>query len=123
MRQISILVAAAALVGVLASSQSAFAQYGAIAYDENTGRYGVTWNHESPRGASEDALRRCGTPDCTIRLEIGPGMCGALATTENRRGWGRYRDRSRESARDGALEECRRHNFGECFVRVWDCNR
>jgi hypothetical protein len=115
------LILAAALM-TLALAKPAFAQVGAIAYDIETGRWGVTWNQPNFGAAEGRALRDCGTPGCAIRLRIGPGECGALATTANRVGWGTSIHRSRDHARMGALENCQRFNRGECIVRAWDCN-
>jgi hypothetical protein len=112
----------AATIGVLDGPGPALAQYGAIAYDVSNGRYGYTFNHRSPQGAQADALRRCDSPGCEIRLTVGPNRCGALATTENRRGSGWAIRPSRDSARLVALENCLKYNAGQCFVRVWECN-
>jgi hypothetical protein len=113
---------AAAALAVLTLARPAFAQVGAIAYDVDTGRYGVTWNQFSMGAAEARALRECGTPGCAIRLRIGPGECGALATTASRVGWGTSVHRMRDTARMGALGNCQRFNRGECIVRAWDCN-
>jgi hypothetical protein len=124
MRRIALFVIGlVALIATLASSSPAFAQYGAIAFDEHTGRYGWFWNRETPRGAAEGALRECGTPGCAVRVDIGPGMCGALATTADGLGWGYYRSSSRDGAQLGAIQECQGRNSGQCIVRVADCNR
>jgi hypothetical protein len=111
-----------ATIGALAGPSPAFAQYGAIAYDVSNGRWGYTFNHRSQQGAQADALRRCDSPGCEIRLTVGAGHCGALATTENRRGYGWAIRPSRDSARFEALENCQKHNAGQCVVRVWECN-
>jgi hypothetical protein len=116
----TLLLVAALLTLVIA--RPALAQVGAIAYDIESGRWGVTWNQPSMPAAEARALRDCGTPGCQVRLRIGPGECGALATTANRVGWGTSIHREREHARIGALETCQRYNRGECFVRAWDCN-
>jgi hypothetical protein len=112
----------AAALATLALARPAFAQVGAIAYDIESGRYGVTWNQPTMGAAEGRALRECGTPGCAIRLRIGPGECGALATTASRVGWGTSIHRMRDNARMAALENCQRFNRGGCIVRAWDCN-
>jgi hypothetical protein len=117
----TLLIATALLTLVIV--RPAFAQVGAIAYDIDTGRWGVTWNQPSMPAAEANALRNCGTPGCQIRLRIGAGECGALATTANRLGWGTAIHRERDHARMSAIAACQRFNHGECFIRAWDCNR
>jgi hypothetical protein len=114
---------AISLTASIAGAAPALAQYGAIAYDIANGRWGATWNQPTPAAAQEHAMRDCNSGGCQIRLAIGPHQCGALATTENRKGWGTAIHASRDSAKLSALENCQRANSGECLVRAWDCNR
>jgi hypothetical protein len=107
----------------LLTAAPARAQYGAIAYDPGTHRDAWTFNHRTPRGAEEDALRRCGSRGCRVVLQIGPGMCGALATEERGTAWGSADRPRREEARIAAVENCRRRSSTPCVVRVTDCNR
>ena len=101
----------------------AFAQYGAIAYDIANGRWGATWNEANETAARNGAIQHCNSAGCQVRLTIGPHRCGALATTENRKGWGTAIRETRDSAKLGALEACQHANSGECLIRAWDCNR
>jgi hypothetical protein len=112
----------AAIIGLAGPAPALAQQYGAIAYDTTNGRWGTTWNHNSLQGAQAEALRRCASPGCQIRVTAGPAQCGALATTENRLGYGWATRPSRDSARLVALEGCQRVNSGQCIVRVWECN-
>jgi Domain of unknown function (DUF4189) len=123
LKRLAIVFAAAviALLGV-AGAQPAFAQYGSIAFDNHSGRWGVSWNQRSPRRADGVALGECGTPGCSVRVRTGPGMCGALATTANGRGWGWATRRRREWARRQAMDECLHYNYGACYLRAWNCN-
>ena len=73
--------AAAALLG-LASVQltaaPAFAQYGAIAWDKETGKYGAAWNQDTPKRAEEVALGDCGATGCKVIIRTRPAMCGRI---------------------------------------------
>jgi hypothetical protein len=97
--------------------------YGAIAWDSETGRRGWSWNEPTAERAAEMALGQCGDPGCKILLRTNGGMCAALATTES----GRFADaessyRDRDAAKVAALDKCAKGNAGECTIRVSDCN-
>jgi hypothetical protein len=121
-RTVLLAIGVAVLASIGPGLRPALAQYGAIAYDVSNGRWGATWNHRTPADAQADALRDCNSASCEIRLSTGPRQCGALATTENRLGWGTALRPSRDAAQLGAMENCQKYNSGQCFVRVWDCN-
>jgi len=118
--------AAAALVG-LASIQltpaRAFAQYGAIAWDKETGKYGASWNQDTPKRAEEVAVGECGATGCKVIIRTRRAMCAALATNESGKYAGGASRRDREAARLSALTNCKKGNAGECIVRVTDCNK
>ena len=118
--------AAAALVG-LASIQltpaRAFAQYGAIAWDKETGKYGASWNQDTPKRAEEVAVGECGATGCKVIIRTRRAMCAALATNESGKYAGGASRREREAARLSALTNCKKGNAGECIVRVTDCNK
>ena len=96
--------------------------YGAIAWDENTGRRGWSWNQGSPARAEEVALSECGASGCKIILRAGRAMCGALATTETGKYVGAASRRDRDAARLAALTDCPKGNAGTCIIRTSDCN-
>jgi len=59
--------AVAALLGlssVLLTALPALAEYGAIAWDRETGKRGWSWNQESQSRADEVALSECGASGC-----------------------------------------------------------
>jgi hypothetical protein len=97
--------------------------YGAIAWDRNTGRYGVSWNQPMPGRAEEVALGECGATGCKVVGKVGPAMCGAFATTEDGKQAGAAWRKDREAARLDALKSCAKANAGECVVRATDCNK
>jgi len=104
------------------TAPSATGYYGAIAWDENTGRRGWSWNQGSPARAEEVALSECGASGCKIILRAGRAMCGALATTETGKYVGAASRRDRDAARLAALTDCPKGNAGTCIIRTSDCN-
>jgi hypothetical protein len=118
---------AAAVLLALALTQltamPAFAQYGAIAWDKETGKYGASWNQDSPKRAEEVALSDCGATGCKVIIRTRRAMCAALATNESGKYAGGASRRDREGARLSALTNCKKGNAGECTVRVTDCNK
>jgi hypothetical protein len=101
----------------------AFAGYGAIAWDQSTGKYGASWNQPTGKRAEEAALGECGASGCKVVQRIGPRMCGALATTEDGKHAGAAWRRDREAARLAAVKNCGKDQAAECIVRSADCNK
>jgi hypothetical protein len=101
----------------------ALAQYGAIAWDKATGKYGASWNQETSKRAEEVALSDCSATGCKVTIRTRRTMCAALATNENGKFAGGASRRDREAARLSALTNCKKGNAGECTVRVTDCNK
>ena len=118
--------AAAALLG-LASIQltavPALAEYGAIAWDKETGKYGSSWNKDTPKRAEEVALSECGASGCKVIIRTRRATCAALATNESGKYAGGASRRDREAARLAALKDCQKGKAGECIVRATDCNK
>jgi len=101
----------------------AFAGFGAIAWDRDTGKYGASWNEPTGKAAEEKARSECGTTGCKIVARIRPGMCGALATTEDNKQAGAAWRKNGDAARIAALKSCANNGAGECIVRTTDCNK
>jgi hypothetical protein len=97
--------------------------YGAIAWDRDTGKYGVSWNQPTGTRAEEVALGECGASGCNVVGRVGPRMCGALATTEDGKHAGAAWRKDREAARLDALKSCGKDQARECVVRATDCNK
>jgi hypothetical protein len=111
------------LATLLTLSAPAFAaEYGAIAYDTGTGRMGWSWHGPSVGQANAAAMSSCATGGCKTVIEIGPGMCGALATTPNGKGWGAASRNNRAAAELGAMQDCQKANTGQCKIQTSDCN-
>jgi len=94
-----------------------------VAYDVGTGHIGSSWHGASLAIANAAALHACNTAGCKIVIEIGPGLCGALATAPNPTGWGASSRGARGDAELGAMEICQHYNAGQCKVQVSDCNQ
>src|SRR5215469_11235449 len=101
----------------------AVAGYGAIAWDQSTGKYGASWNQPTKEGAEEAALSECGASGCKVVKRIGPRMCGALATTGETKQAGAAVRGNRDAARLAALTACQKNKAGECVVKSTDCNK
>jgi Domain of unknown function (DUF4189) len=121
MRRLWIVVALLAFGYTLLPSNPASAGYGAIAWDRDTGKYGVSWNQPTGKRAEEAALGECGASGCKVVGRVGPRMCGALATTDDGKHAAWRKDR--EAARLDALKSCGKDKAGECVVRATDCNK
>jgi hypothetical protein len=106
-----------------AALPAARGDYGAIAWDRQSGRRGWSWNQPTAQRADEVALSECGASNCAVITRTGRTMCGALATTENGKYVGAASRSDREAARLAALANCSKGNAGECAVRFAECNQ
>ena len=122
-RAILTAVALLALGSVQLIAVPALAQYGAIAWDKETGKYGASWNKATAQSAAEAALSDCGATGCKVIIRTRPATCAALATNENGKYAGGASRKDRDAARLAALANCKKGNAGECTVRVTDCNK
>jgi hypothetical protein len=117
--------AVATLLGlgvVQLTARPALAEYGAIAWDQSTGKYGAIWKQPAQARADEMAIGECGASGCKIVKRIGPKMCGALALSEDGKMAGAASRKDLDTARLAALKACPK-KAGECIVRVSDCNK
>jgi hypothetical protein len=105
------------------ASAAARGDFGAIAWDRQSGRRGWSSNQPTMQRAEEVALSECGGSGCEVITRTGRGACGALATTENGKYVGAASRNEREAARLAALANCNKGNAGECAVRFTECNR
>jgi hypothetical protein len=123
MRPTTLAAALFALGSALPLSEPAFAQYGAIAWDRETGKYGASWNKATAQDAAEAAMSDCGATGCKVIIRTRRAMCAALATNESGKYAGGASRKDREAARLAALKDCQKGKAGECIVRVTDCNK
>ncbi len=105
---------------LLAALPAHAAEYGAIAWDKQTGKRGWSWNQPTQKRADEVAVSECGASDCKVIIRAGPGMCAALASTDDGKHIGAASRKDRAAARVASLKECK---GGECTVRFSDCNK
>jgi len=115
--------AIAAVALGLAAAAPAQAGYGAVAYDQDAGTYGATWDEPTQARAYELALRQCNSPGCRV-YPVEPAGCGALALSDKDKAWGGADRESLAAARKDAVTRCQTHTTeGKCEVRVAGCNK
>jgi hypothetical protein len=118
----AIAAAMAAIILALATAAPAYAGYGAIAYDQQSGKQGASWNQPTPARANELALKECGSAECRVHA-VEPAGCGALATSEDKR-WGGADRETLDAAKRDAVAHCQTHKpTGQCTVRLSGCNK
>ena len=108
----------------LGVASPAFASFGAIAYDQSTGGFGISWDQPTQSHANELALRDCKSDKCRV-MPIPPGQCGALANTNNREesnAWAAEMRPSKTAAELAAVERCQKNTAGQCKIRGSECN-
>jgi clan AA aspartic protease (TIGR02281 family) len=99
------------------------AKYGAFAHDEQSGRFGMSWNQDAASGAEEAALKGCASQTCKVVFRTGPNQCGAIALTEDGKVWGGATRAKRDEAELAALQNCQKRIPGQCKLRGAECNR
>ena len=99
--------------------------YGAIAYDKNTGAWGMADASKSKGDAKKSALKYCAArgKDCDI-VESFSNSCSAVAAgTGNRFGWAVDKD-VRQAGLD-AIKKCGElsggHDHSRCFLQIYHC--
>lgn len=106
----------------MAAPASAYAGFGAVAYDQETGNYGASWNASTQSKAFEEALKQCSSAGCKVH-PVEPKGCGALAMSDKDKAWGGADREKLEEAKREAVAHCQTHTQqGTCAVRVSGCN-
>ena len=117
-----ILVTATTFFGFSAEKTEA-GYYGAIAYSQNTGCWGYSYNYRNPQEAIIEAVKRCercsGDNTCAARVWFCRG-CGALAKASNG-ALGYAWAGSRQQAENLALRYCREYGGEDCRIVCWAC--
>ena len=67
----------------------ALAEYGAIAWDEATGKRGASWHEPTAKRAAEAAIGECGTSGCKVVTSSGPGCAPHWRRPEDGKNSGR----------------------------------
>jgi len=102
---------------------SARAEFGALAHDDTTGKYGLSSNEETQSKADDVALKECASNNCKIVFRMGPKECGAIATAESGTAWGAGKRPDRAKAELDAMTNCQKRTKGQCKIRSSECNR
>jgi hypothetical protein len=113
----------AAALFVLATAAPAFAGYGALAFDEQARKYGLSSNEETQGKADDVAMKICGTDKCKIVFRTSARECGAIAMANAGTGWGAGKRANRAAAELGAMQSCQKHTKGQCKISSVECNR
>lgn len=104
------------LLKLVAKSQ----KHAAIAYDENTGGWGYSFDQLTADLAKQAATSKC--PTCTVRLTWNQG-CGALAQSTTKKNLMTAATGTTRTAAEGAAKvDCVSKGGGTCNVVVWACN-
>ena len=107
----------------LMTAAPAWAGYGAIAYDQQSGHQGAAWNQTTPAKANEMALKSCATDGCRVH-PVEPKGCGALARSGTGKAWGGADRTTVAEAGRTAILLCEKHTAtGACKVVVQGCNK
>lgn len=95
-------------------------KHGAVAFDEETGGWGYSFNQLTEKDAKKKATEKCDT--CEVHLTWQKG-CGALAQSKkDKKVMSAKTGSSRKSAEAAAKASCLGMGAGPCKVAVWACN-
>ena len=114
---------AVVLVLGVTDAAPAWAGFGAIAYDQDDGKFGASFNQPNKAQAYEEALKQCGSEGCRVH-PVEPKGCGALALSDKDKAWGGADRVTLTDAKRDAVSHCQTHTqAGSCTVRVSGCNK
>jgi serine/threonine-protein kinase len=116
--KISAVLSVGVVLALFAGSTGAWADnYGAIAFEQDSGRAGYAYDYASRAEAEQRAVEECGS-GCAVVVWF-MNACGALATGDDN-GYGSAWAGSRPEAERLALSECGEH-AENCSVVQWAC--
>jgi Domain of unknown function (DUF4189) len=101
----------------------AVAGYGAIAWDQQSGKAGWIWDQPTAPKAAEMALSKCGASGCKVIIHTDPKRCAAIATIPDGKAAGAAARATQDAARLAALTQCQKRKAGDCVVRASACNK
>jgi len=113
----------AAAVFTLANAAPAFAEYGAFARDDATGKYGFSWNEANAKQAEDAAIKNCNTTGCKVVFRVSPKQCGAIALTDDGKIWGGSTRPTKAAAELAAIQGCQKRTKVQCSVKGSECNK
>jgi len=112
-----IIIAALLLPSGLNAQQ--YNMFGAIAYSEQTGAHGYSYNHPSRAAAENRALKECSSRSQGCKVTIWfRNACGALARGDT--GWATAWARTNILAEQQAVRTCSQYSEN-CSVMRWVC--
>jgi len=125
MRRMTIIAAGFAAFTMLVLAGPALAGFGALAHDDDSGKYGLSSNEESQAKADDVAMKECGGDKCKIVFRTVARQCGAIAVAETggSSAWGGAKAPQRAAAELEAITSCQKHTKGHCKIRSAECNR
>ncbi len=125
MRRSTMIAAGFSALLVTGAAAPALAGYGALAHDDASGKFGLSWDKETQRQADERAMKDCAESSCKIIFRTTARQCGALATSEKQgsTAWGGAVKPTRDAAALAAIADCQKRTSGQCKVRASGCNR
>jgi hypothetical protein len=101
----------------------ALAEYGALARDDTTGKFGLSSGEETQSKADDVAVKECASDNCKIVFRTRPRECSAIATAETGTAWGAGKRGDKAAAELAAMQSCQKRTEGQCKVRSSACNR
>jgi len=110
---------------MVVAGRPALAGFGALAHDDDSGKYGLSYNEESQSKADDVAMKECGGDKCKIVFRTVARQCGAIAVAETggSTAWGGGKAPQRAAAELEAMTSCQKHTKGHCKSRSAECNR
>ena len=123
MRRTMMIAAGFSAILVMLAAAPAFAGYGALAYDQEARKWGLSSDEASQGKADDVAMKECGGDKCKIIFRTAARECGAIALGETDTAWGAAKRGQRAAVELAALQDCQKHTKGQCKVREAACNR
>ena len=109
---VRLVVAFTSLAFLLAAPAAAQADWGAIAVDPITGKYGVAYDYNSAKGAQHRARNECASKHCKVAVWVANGYAALVQKRENGlyfAGFGRTKRVAFKKATHRAHESNARH--------------
>lgn len=123
MRRLLMTAAGIAAAAIALSSAPAFAEFGAFAHDEATGKYGFSWNEASQRQADDAAVKGCNATGCRVVFRTSRRQCGSIAMTDDGKIWGGATRDTKAAAELASIQNCQKRTKVQCQVKGSECNR
>ena len=109
---VRLVVALVSFALLLAAPAAAQADWGAIAVDPITGKYGVSYDYNSAKGAQHRARNECGSKHCKVAVWVANGYAALVQKRSNGlyfAGYGRSKHAAFAKAEHRAHEPGARH--------------